>query len=594
MKKAFLIFSLLTASVTWAAAQVSLTSSVDKNTLTLDDELTLSVKITGASGNLVMPQLPSLPAFNVYSQEVQQETVNGRTTLEFRYVMLPRFVGNATIGAVTFTHNGRTYKTAPISVRIYRNGQSIPAAQKNAPQNKKPARMERADPSLPPLEASLANQAYACGNESYFLVAAVSNKTPYVNEPFTLAVRFYYSREFYDAPYHKPSVTNLFIQDLNSVQGSQVIGGTLYRYEEQRYQLVAAAPGPGTIGPASVRYQIGSSPFSAFDRLLGAAVSDERTAESAPITINARALPEANKPGSFYGAVGEGYALSAQADPERVEAGEAVNFTVTVKGPDNLKSTRDLSFPATDGFKLYPAAPEAGPLPSANGSARGYKTFKTVLVASASGIYTLPSVSWSYFDPKEGVYKTLRTKPVQITVTPSTKTESGFNFASSERTGSGVQALGNDVRYLKTAYAPEPGLLAKAAAWQDLNWIFLILLAAGALFASVGRKSIAQKRAYAAAKSALKKADGSEAVADAVTDYLLQKFNLSTGSLPLKSILAALRKRGVKPSTAESFSLLWQRLDAARFAPGGQAGQYASNLSVQAQDVLKLLEEETK
>lgn len=34
------------------------------------------------------------------------------------------------------------------------------------------------------------NQAYARGNENYFLVSAVSNKRPYVNEAVTLAVRF--------------------------------------------------------------------------------------------------------------------------------------------------------------------------------------------------------------------------------------------------------------------------------------------------------------------------------------------------------------------------------------------------------------------
>ena len=73
-----------------------------------------------------------------------------------------------------------------------------------------------------------------------------------------------------------------------------------------------------------------------------------------------------------------------------------------------------------------------------------------------------------------------------------------------------------------------------------------------------------------------------------------EKLKISTGSLPLKSILAALKERGVKPSTAEAFSLLWQRLDAARFAPSGHGAHSATNLSTQAQDVLKLLEEECK
>lgn len=573
-------------------AQVSMTASVDKTAITLDDELTLTVRISGVSGNLIMPQLPSLPAFNVYSREVEQNTVNGKTTLEFRYIMLPRFAGPATIGAVTFNYSGKTYKTSPLSVRIYRNGQSTPAAA--TPKNTRNKTPERADSSLPPLEASLANQAYTHGKENYFLVAAVSNKTPYVNELFTLAVRFYYSQPFYEAPYQKPSVTNLFMQDGPKAQGSQVINGKMYRYEEQRYQLTAAAPGEGSIGPASVRYQTGSSPFSAFDRLFGgAAVSEEQTALSTPITINAQPVPVFDKPASFYGAVGEGYTLSSMADPVNVEAGEAINVTITVKGPNNLKSTGDLTFPNLPGFKLYPAAPESGTLPSGNGQARGYKIFKTVLVPSASGVYTVPAVKWSYFNPKTNQYTTLSTNPIELTVTPSTKTESGFNFAQSAA-APGLQTLGSDIRYLKTAYAPAPSLLAQLTEWKDLNALFLGLLALGLLFASVGRKSIAQKRAYASAKSTLKKAASEQAVADAVSTYLQEKLKISTGSLPLKDILASLKKQGVKPATAEAFSLLWQRLDAARFAPSASSAHTTAQLAIQAKDVLKMIEEQCK
>ena len=69
---------------------------------------------------------------------------------------------------------------------------------------------------------------------------------------------------------------------------------------------------------------------------------------------------------------------------------------------------------------------------------------------------------------------------------------------------------------------------------------------------------------------------------------------ISTGSLPLKAIVKALQSRGITPATAESFSLLWQRLDTARFAPGTPDAQSAQDLARQALDILKLLEEESK
>lgn len=588
-KKIALLFLVCWACAS-AFAQVQIEAATDKNTLTLDDELTLTVQVTGVSGNIVMPQLPSLPAFNVYSREVEQNSINGNTTLHFRYIMLPRFVGKTTIGPVRFNYNGQTYQTEPISVQIYRNSSSTPAPSKIQQQ----AVAKQLDPNLPPLEASLTKQALAKGTEPFFLVAAVSDMTPYVNESFTLAVRFYFSKSFYDAPYQKPTVSNLFLEDQAPREGSQSIGNTLYRYQEQRYQLTAAAPGKATIGPASVRYKTGSSPFSAFDRLFGgAAVGPEKTALSAPITLNIRPLP-AGQPDSFYGAVGSGYAFSAQAQPQEVQAGEAINLTATVTGPGNLKSTQNLQFPALPGFKNYPAAASTTSTPTSNGGLRSQKTFKTVLVPSASGIYTLPALKWSYFNPKTASYQTLQTKPIQVTVTPAQHADSGFDFAQSQPVGSGFQTLGNDIAYLKTHLAPPPSWLVRMSQGRLVNWICLLFVCACGLFTTLARKPLEQKKTFSIAKSKLHKAASHQEVADALSHYLQHKLHIYTGSMPLKEILISLQKKGVTPATAQAFGLLWQRLEAARFAPAQAPTQSAINLPEQALDVIKLIEEETR
>lgn len=105
---------------------------------------------------------------------------------------------------------------------------------------------------------------------------------------------------------------------------------------------------------------------------------------------------------------------------------------------------------------------------------------------------------------------------------------------------------------------------------------------------------MARKRAYTHAKNLLKRALSDEQVAEALSDYLQQKLGIGTGSLPLRAIVTALQKRGVTPATAEAFSLLWQRLETARFAPGSPDALDPQNLSAQGLDILKLMEEETK
>lgn len=593
-KKLFLLAALLTFTA-WANAQVRLSAHADKTNLTLDDELTFTVEVSGVSGNIVMPQLPSLPAFNVYSREMEQSTVNGASTLTFRYVMVPRFVGNATIGSVQFNYNGQTYKTDPISVHIYRNpSQATDTAVAATTTASAPAAPQPATPAptakLPALESALVAQASTKAPEPFFLVSAVSDKVPYVNEPFTLAVRFYFSRSFYDAPYQKPTVSNLFMEEENPVEGSQQIGNTLYRYQEQRYRLSAAAPGKATIGPASVRYKVGSSALSALDRLFGgaAAIGPEKTALSAPITLYARALPEKGKPDSFYGAVGRGYTLHAQASPQEVQAGQAVNLTVTVKGTGNLKTTQNLEFPPMDGFKIYPSAADP------NNAAQGYKTFKAVLVPAASGIYTIPSIEWSYFDPVAISYKTLHTDPISLTVTPAKEDKSGFDFSNSTTVGNGFQTLGSDVSYLKMTFAPAENLLEHISHYPQANWAAGLLVILGALFTALARRPLARKKAFINAKNLIKKASSSQELSDAISTYLQQKWQLSTGSLPLREMAHQLRQKGVDAATCESFCLLWQDLEAARFAPAHTGEEYTSHAAQQALTLLKLIEEQTR
>ena len=572
-----------------------MTASVNKTNLALDDELTLSVQISGTKGNINMPQLPSLPAFNVYSRGYAQSSGTNRDTVSvFTYTMVPRFVGKATIGPVTFNYQGDTYRTEPIEVSIYRRGNTppAPAASNGTPQ---PLAEPPAAPARPltPLETALDEQAQALGTQPFFMVAAVSKSAPYVNEQITLAIRFYYSQSFYDAPYQKPEVSNIFMEDASSSEGTQLIHHTPYRYQEQRYHLIGAAPGPATIGAATVHFRVGTSPLSPFDRLFGGgAVSEERSVSSTPISLKIRPLP-GDKPDSFYGAVGKGYSFKSNLQPQEVEAGEAVTWVATVYGTSNLKSTRDLTFPEIDGFRSYPAASSTGKTTGA--PVLNYKTFKTVLVPSSSGIYTAPVLEWSYFNPVDGKYHTLKTQPVTIQVTPSTKQADIPAYASSMLPATnGVQTLQNDVRYLKTTAAPAPLWLAKLAAFKAGNIVALTLLVICALFALFGKKSLAQKKAFLTAKARLKKANVHTEIADAVADYLQEKFKINTGSLPLKEVAATLSAKGVRRTTAESFLLLWQRLDAARFAPDQTDAQSTMDLSAQALDVLTLMEEETK
>ena len=360
-----------------ALGAVTLTATVDKTNLSLDDELTLTVEIRGADMNST-PQLPSLPAFNVYSRDVSAININGQQTNTYRYVMLPRFPAKTTIGPVRFLYNGQEYQTQPISVNIYRRMPAGKTAGGSAQTggirfvsgaNANSGRRASApDPSLPPALNAVNMQAEERAGKGFFMAAGVSSLSPYVNQPVELIVRFYYAEAFIDqAPYSSPTVNNIFMEPLGAqTEGTQILRGRMYRYVEQKYALSGVSAGKAVIGPAMVKYRLGTNNmFSAFDRLFGgAAVSEEKVVQTDPITLQVRAVPEAGKPGSFYGAVGSGFTLAAQADRTQVEAGEAVNLTITVRGPGNLKPTADLKMPSIRGFKVYDVASNSVAVPT--------------------------------------------------------------------------------------------------------------------------------------------------------------------------------------------------------------------------------------
>lgn len=611
MRKILFFLGCFTAT---ALGAVTLTATVDKTNLSLDDELTLTVEIRGADMNTA-PQLPSLPAFNVYSRDVSAININGQQTNTYRYVLLPRFPTKATIGPIRFLYNGQEYKTRPIPVNIYRRlpagknagGATQTAGVQNTFTAANSARWGRGaqaaaphtdSSAIPPALNAVNMQAEKQAGQPFFMAAGVSTLTPYVNQPVELIVRFYYAEAFVDqAPYIPPTVNNIFMEPVGAqTEGTQILHGRMYRYVEQKYALSGVSAGNAVIGPAMVKYRTGTNNvFSAFDRLFGGStVSEEKIAKTTPITLQVRAVPAEGKPASFYGAVGAGFTLSAQADRTRVEAGEAVNLTLTVRGPGNLKPTADLKMPSLRGFKVYDVASSSTSVPTANGS-QSVKMFKTVLVPAAAGIYTIEPIEWSYFNPNTRQYVTLRSQPLSVQVAPATRQNTGYNFAGGTSNNNGIKRLGTDIRYLKTTPF-EPAWPALMALGKAKHWPILFLLAPVLclLGATLGQKSLRAKRPLLTAHNALKKAATEEQISEAVSAFLLQRFKLNTGSLQLREITQALQKRGATPATVQTFFTLWQRLDAARFAPQ-QLGQNENQaLAAQTWALLKQLDGEAR
>lgn len=585
-----------------AASGISVFASVNKTAITMEEEIILTVTIDGAAGN-VTPQLPSMPAFNVYSRSSSKQIHNFHASSTFTYTMLPRFPGKAKIDSITVRYDTKEYKTDPIEIEIYRassqttkkkkpsNAQLAAAAAAARPVAER-APVQPAPANMPALERDLYNRAAEQANKDYFMVASISNSNPYVNQTDTLAVRFYYLHGFTgNAPYTPPTITNLFLEEIARSEGHQTIGRKTYSYSEIRYAVAGVTAGKASVGPATVQFvPWGGFDLSAFDRMFAALSQDAQTVQSNSLSLNIRPVPDTDQPKSFYGAVGSGYTIHADADRTQVEAGEAINITVKVNGPGNLKATSDLVLPDIPGFKNYDVVTTSGAV-AANGGLKSYKIFKAVIVPTASGTYEIPPIPWSYFDPALKQYRTLQTKPISLQILPSSKTDQGFDFGGQADIGNGFQALSQDIHYLKSHVAQaEWTFFTKLASLNWVTYLLLTLLVFAGGFALTDKSTLAGKRTLAKIRAQLKNPSTEETISDALAAYLHIRYGIHTASLQLRDIEQALQKCKCPPALIEQFSSLWKQLDAARFAPVDLQGKGKQVLAQQTLELIKQMD----
>jgi hypothetical protein len=202
------------------------------------------------------------------------------------------------------------------------------------------------------------------------------------------------------------------IQEFNEqVNGRNYIGG---RY---RADVMAEAPGTYDIDPVEqvVAWRTrGSTGIATFDRFFGGSRPTEM--QSNPLRINVKALPD-NAPDSFTGAVGD-FQFSQEVVPAReVKVGEPITWTVQCHGRGNWPmgfQLPDRTF--SKDFRVI--QPKSKLDFEENTQFEGTMTEDMVLIPQKPGTYELGALEWSYFDPKAGQYRSVRTEPMTVTVVP--------------------------------------------------------------------------------------------------------------------------------------------------------------------------------
>lgn len=377
------------------AEEISMTATVDKNEISLEDTLRLSISIHGVQ-NSGEPQLPLLPEFRVRPAGTSSSTriINGQisASITYSYQLTPLETGTFTIEPARLNLNGTIYKTDPVTISV----------------SKSSGKTARTDVPA-------------------FVETQISNTRPFVNEQIIYTFKLYRRVEAKNLnlamSYEDTDFRKVDMGDAKTYP--QVRNGIQYQVHELSSALYPIHAGMVEIPPAILELDLvnrnrsipGRDPFSRFfdDPFFGSGASFvHKVLRSEPIRIEVQPLPQAGKPDKFSNLVGQ-FQVSSSLGKEELTVGDSTTLTVTVKGPGNIGQLSLDPPDAADVFKIYPDQPESTLKPEGN-TLTGEKAFKFALVPLKFGKRTLPSLAVNYFDPVQKKYVTARTKSYPLTI----------------------------------------------------------------------------------------------------------------------------------------------------------------------------------
>ncbi|MDP8235312.1 MAG: BatD family protein [Candidatus Erginobacter occultus] len=592
-----LVFAL--APTTGAEEEISFTASVDRATISRLDQLTYTLSIDGARD--ARPVLPDIPGFEVIgsSTSTQFSLVNNQTRINqaISYTLIPLGTGEFTIPPARLTYDGKTYLTRPVQVKVV-DGPAPAAALPSSPPAGQPATPGRtAEPAPPPPDAP-----------QLFITTGVDREEAYVNQQVTLAFKLYRRLRVANLNYSPPPTTGFIEESLGEEKTyGQVRDGLRYEVLELARAVFPISAGELTIGPAELKEDIlvprqsrRVSPFG-FDDFFGGAFAGRQpfVLRSEPITLSVKPLPRENRPEDFRGAVGR-FDLAVTAAPSSVRAGEPVTVTMTVRGRGNLDAVTVPTIPAGSDFQTY--TPEVEIRKDASGGRLGgEKVFKQVLIPLNPEVREIPAVTFSYFDPERGEYRTLTSSPipVEVAAAPDRETLRLVEDAVRRSGGEEVRLLSRDILYIKS----DPGRIRprgnpyyrRPGFWAAVLLSPLIILAARLVTARrerireditfarrVGASRSARKR-FKKARRLLAAGPGEKFYGEvhrAFNRYLGDKFLIPAGAVTAELIAGKLAAAGADESLAGEVEDCLAAFDRARFSgSASRSGEMKAFLS---------------
>jgi len=562
MKYIIHILILLVLGATSAFSQITFQAKVSKNKLGVNERLRIDFEMNKDGDDFTPPKFSNFTVIGGPNQSISNSWINGVRSYKktYSYFLEPEKRGVFTISQASITIDDEVYKTTPIQITV------TGAIEKPK------------DPNDPSYIAS----------KNIHLVAQVSKTNVYLNEPISLEYRLYVSDKVAVDNWNEMDVPkysdfwnqNIKIKEYKVEKGKY--NGENYRYIVLRKTvLYPQKTGQLDLDPLTLdlTMRVPTNRRDFFGSLFMKSVKKRVSAGKKVITV--KPLPEAGKPSDFSGAVGN-FSFSVTPSKTELDATESLQLKVKVSGKGNLKLFKLPKLALPSALEVY--EPEHNQKVSTNSSGmQGYISDIYTVVPQYKGKYPIPTVSFSYFDPKTESYKTLSSKDVVINVL-----NGPVSVAQNENTGQvnkqPVVGTESTFAFIKTKANFKP--IGQPHFFKsNLFWSLFLLPFLAIPIAIIYKKKIAKQKADVygnrlrkadklakkylgnAKKSLDDKAHFYIALEKAWYNYFKAKLHIETTDFNKTTLAQMLKQKDVEDTVISDFKAILERCELARYTP---------------------------
>ena len=546
-------------------AQVTFEAKVSKKRLGLNERLRVDFEMNENGDNFNPPSFSNFLVVSGPQQAVSRSWVNGVQSFSktYTYFLTPKIKGKVTIGQAVVTIGGEIYKTTPVEIEVTNSV-------------KKPNDPNNVDNVV---------------DGNIHLVAEVSKSAPYLNEGITVIYKLYFrnpisvsdvseleSPSYGDFWSHLIKIGRAEINMRGSYKGepyNEVIWRKAVLYPQKIGKLVLE---PLTL---NLSLSIPSNRRDLFGRRI--MTQTQKTITTGEKVIVVKDLPQNNKPKNFSGAVGQ-FDFDVILNKDLLKASESFQAKIKVKGKGNLKLFNLPTINVPNTLEVYEPEHDEKVKITISGM-QGTIEDNYTIVPQFQGKYPIPSIQFSYFDPKSKSYKILKSQDLIVDVFEGPTTINTNRNLKSIAPKTSIPAVDNAFRYIKLETKFES--IDKKSFWRSqLFWTLVIIpvfiLSISFLLKRVfyGRNEDVTKQKQRRAEQLTKKylssakkhfddqAQFYEVLERALHNYLKAKLKIETTELSKSKIKNLLHQNSVDKKTALEYVEVIESCERARYSPG--------------------------